>query len=73
MTVSLRLNNNDLELIKAYAEMNGISISELFRQTVLERIENELDLKTYEQAMAEYKADSTTYALEDVIKELGLE
>lgn len=32
MTVSLRLNNSDSELIKAYAEMNGISVSELFRQ-----------------------------------------
>lgn len=73
MTVSLRLNNNDSELIKAYAEMNGMSISELFRQTVLERIETELDLKAYEQAMEEYKADPTTYALEDVVKELGLE
>lgn len=73
MTVSLRLNNNDSELIKAYAEMNGISVSELFRQTVLDRIETELDLKAYEQAMKEYKADPTTYALEDVIKELNLE
>lgn len=72
MTVSLRLNENDSELIKAYAEMNGISVSELFRQTVLERIEDELDLKAYEKAMEEYKADPVTYPLEDVIKELGL-
>ena len=53
--------------------MNGMSISELFRQTVLERIETELDLKAYEQAMEEYKTDPTTYAFEDVVKELGLE
>lgn len=73
MTVSLRLNNSDSELIKAYAEMNGISVSELFRQTVLERIEDEFDLKAYEQAMEEYKADPVTYPLEDVIKELNLD
>lgn len=72
MTVSLRLDNSDAELIKAYAEMNGISVSELFRQTVLERIEDELDLKAYEEAMAEYKADPTTYSLEEVIRELDL-
>ena len=71
MTVSLRLDNSDAELIKAYAEMNGISVSELFRQTVLERIEDELDLKAYE-TMAEYKADPTTYSLEEVIRELDL-
>ncbi|MCM1507923.1 MAG: DUF6290 family protein [Ruminococcus flavefaciens] len=72
MTVSLRLNDADSELIRTYAEMNGISVSELFRKSVLERIEDELDLKTYEKAMAEYKADPVTYTLEDVIRELDL-
>ncbi|MCM1132634.1 MAG: DUF6290 family protein [Ruminococcus flavefaciens] len=73
MTVSLRLNNSDSELIKAYAEMNGISVSELFRQSVMERIEDEFDLKAYEKAVEEYRADPVTYPLEDVIKELGLD
>ena len=72
MTVSLRLNDSDSQLIKAYAEMNGISVSELLRKSVLERIEDEFDLKAYEKAMEEYKADPVTYSLEDVMKELEL-
>ena len=72
MTVSLRLNDSDSQLIKAYAEMNGISVSELLRRSVLERIEDEFDLKAYEKAMEEYRANPVTYSLEDVMKELEL-
>ena len=72
MTISLRLNTADSELVKAYAEMNGISVSELLRRAVMERIEDEFDLKAYEEAMAEYKAEPVTYSLEEVIQELDL-
>ena len=72
MTISLRLNDADSALIKKYAEINGISISDLVRQSVMERIENEFDLSAYEKAMAEYRANPTTYTLDEVEKELGL-
>ena len=45
MTISLRLNDEDTMLIKKYAEINKISVSDLIRQSVLERIENEYDLE----------------------------
>lgn len=72
MTISLRLNTADSELIKAYAEMQGISVSELLRRSVLERIEDEFDLKAYEEAMAEYRKNPVTYSLDEVIEELDL-
>lgn len=72
MTVSLRLNEKDAELIKKYAELNGISLSDLFRDSVMERIEDEYDLKCYEEAMAEYKANPKTYTLDEIEKDLGL-
>ena len=72
MTISLRLSDADSQLIKTYAEMNGISISDLVRQSVLERIEDEYDLKVYKAALDEYRANTVTYSLEDVEKELGL-
>lgn len=52
--------------------MNGISVSELLRRSVMERIEDEFDLKAYEQAMAEYRKNPVTYTLEEVIEELDL-
>ena len=45
MTISLRLNEADSMLFKKYAEMNGISVSELVRRSVLEHIEEEYDLQ----------------------------
>ena len=65
-------NTADSELVKAYAEMNGISVSELLRRSVMERIEDEFDLKAYEEAMAEYRKNPVTYSLEEVIEELDL-
>ena len=60
-------------LIKKYAELNGISVSELVRQSVLQRIEDEYDLALYESAAAEYKADSRTYTHKEVRSMLELD
>ncbi len=72
MTISLRLNEEDSELIRAYAALNGMTVSELLRRSVLERIEDEYDLKAYEEAMAAYQKNPVTFSLEYVIKELEL-
>ncbi len=72
MTISLRLNDEDALLIKKYAELNKLSVSELIRQTVMERIENEYDLEMFNNAMAEYNNNPVTHSLDEVEKELGL-
>ena len=72
MSISVRLNAKDADIIKAYADVNNISLSDLIRNTVLEKIENEYDLKSYKKAIAEYKNNPLTYTLEEVKKELNL-
>jgi len=72
MTISLRLNDEDALLIKKYAELNKISVSDLIRQAVMERIEDEYDLEIFSRAMAEYETNPVTYSLDEVEKELGL-
>ena len=72
MTISVRLNEKDTELIKAYASINNISLSDLIRNAVLEKIENEYDLESYNKAIEEYRKNSKTYTLEEVKEELGL-
>lgn len=73
MTISLRLSDEDTMLIKKYAALNKLSVSDLIRQTVMERIENEYDLEMFREAMAEYQNNPTTYSLDDAEKELGLQ
>lgn len=72
MTISLRLTEKEGDLLKRYAELNGISVSELIRQTVMARIEDQLDLQAYEKAYAEFQEDPETFTLAEVEKELGL-
>ncbi len=66
MTISVRLNDKDTKLIKAYADMNNISLSDLVRNAVLEKIEDEYDLECYKKAMEEYKKNPKTYTHEEV-------
>lgn len=72
MTISLRLNDQDTALFKKYASLKGLTVSEMIRQAVLAQLEDEYDLHIYEQAMANFKKQPTTYTLAEVEKELGL-
>ena len=69
MTISLRLNSEDAILIKKYAKLNKLSVSDLLRQSVMERIETEYDLEMFGKAIAEYNDNPITYSLDDVEKE----
>jgi len=73
MTVSVRLNEEDEKLIKTYANMNNISLSDLIRNAVLEKIEDEYDLKCYKKAIEEYKKNPKTFTMDEIKKELELE
>ena len=72
MTISVRLNEKDTKLIKAYAKMNNISLSDLVRNAILEKIEDEYDLDYYNKAIEEYNKNPKTYTIEEVKEELGL-
>ena len=41
-------------------------------KNMIDKIEDEHDLKAYESAMRKYKADPVTYTLDEVETELGL-
>lgn len=73
MTVSLRLSDEDEKLFKSYAKSNRMTLSEFIRNTVLERIEDEYDLKVYREAVDEFKKDPTTYTLDEMKGRLGIE
>ena len=72
MTISLRLSDADTMLIKKYAELNKMSVSDLIRQSVMERIEDEYDLELFDKAMYEYKSNPVTYSIDEVERELEI-
>ena len=72
MTISLRLNEAEAALMKQYAQMKRMTVSEMVRTAVLERIEDEYDLEAYHKAYEEYVNDPATLSLDEMEKELGL-
>lgn len=71
MTISIRLNETDSELIRNYAKLKNQSVSQIMRSAIMEQIEMEMDLKAYEEALKEYEQDSETYSQEEVEEALG--
>lgn len=72
MAISLRLSEQDNQLIRDYAAMCGMSVSEFIRNTVIERIEDEIDIQAYKEAMNDLKKDPETYSLEEATALLEL-
>ena len=72
MSVAIHLKTHEAKLFKKYAARRGMTLSDFAAASMRERIEDELDRQTYEEAMADFRANPVTYTLEDVEKELGL-
>jgi uncharacterized protein (DUF1778 family) len=71
-TVSLRLSEEENDLFKRYADIKNMSLSDMMRKAVVEKIEDEYDLSAYNRALAAHKANPVTYTLDEVEESLGL-
>ncbi len=73
-TISVRLNNEDSNLIKEYAKANGYTISQLIRDVLIEYIEDDLDVEQKKEIMEarEKMHKEGTVDAETVWKRLGL-
>ena len=68
MIISLRLPDEDATLFRKYAELNNMNLSEMIRQTVLKRIEEDFDLETYRKALEECLDNLETFSLDKEIE-----
>ena len=67
-TMTIRLAAEDKALITEFAGFYGKSVSDFIRETALERITNELDLKAWDEAMEEYERDPVSFTSEEIEK-----
>ena len=72
MTITLRVDDMEAEAIKAYASLHGVSVSDVMRRAILEKIEDEHDLKMWEKAYAAFAENPVAYPHDEVGKMLGL-
>ncbi|MDL2317858.1 ribbon-helix-helix domain-containing protein [Eubacteriales bacterium OttesenSCG-928-A19] len=71
MTITIRVSDEDARLIKSYAKAQNRPVSELMRNAILERIEDEIDIQSYLEVMEERKSDPETYTFDAVWKEIN--
>jgi len=64
--MTIRLDVEDKNLIAAYASTFGKTVSDFMREAALSQIEDELDLKAWEEAKREYDEDPVSYSAEEI-------
>ncbi|MCL2529798.1 MAG: DUF6290 family protein [Coriobacteriia bacterium] len=65
-TMTIRLDVEDKNLIADYAGTFGKTVSDFMREAALERIEDELDLKAWDEAKKEFEGDPVSYSAEEI-------
>ena len=71
-TYSFEVDERDKNFLEAYAEETGESVGEMAKNVLLEHVEDIMDVRAADLAMAEYEADPVTYSHEEVGRRLGL-
>ena len=70
--LSIRLNKASEEQLKKIAEFEGITVSELVRRIISEKLEDMYDIQLADEAYEEYEEDKATYSLDEVKRLLNL-
>ena len=72
--ISIRFNSEEENVIKNYAKSKGFSISQLIKETLMEKIEEEYDLEVCKEYLkAKEEGTLITIPFEEAIKEWDLE
>ena len=69
---TIRMSDKDKALMESYAEFYGVTLSEFIRQSVMERLEDEFDIRCADEAYSDYLKDPETVPFKDVKKKYGL-
>ncbi len=68
VTMMIRLNNEEKSFIAGYAAAFGTTVSEFVRTAALEKTGDELDLRAWCEAKAEFDADPEMIPASDVAR-----
>lgn len=70
--VTATFTDEAVELMKGFAAEKGISLSEYCKQAILDRLEDDEDIRDADAAYAEYLKNPVTISHEQLKQELGL-
>lgn len=73
MPFSIRLDDNERELVNAYAKLHSVSVGEAFKQALFEKIDEEYDRSVFDDAFKEYiGSGKQSRPIDELFKESGL-
>lgn len=67
-TMTIRMDDNDAELVRKHARFEGITLSDFARNAILEKIEDAHDLQELRDAIAHGTGER--YSLDEVLADL---
>ena len=67
-TMTVRMNEQDAELVRKFAQFEGVTISDFARKAILEKIEDSYDLQELRQAIAQDTGER--FSIDEVLAEL---
>ena len=72
-TTTIRFQENEKELISAYAKLHGSNFSEVVRFAILEKIEDEYDLRVAEKDYQDWeKTGKKSYLIDELWADLEI-
>ena len=72
--VSIRLNDDEEEILKNYIKSKGLNLSQYIKNTIFEKIEEEYDLKSVQEYLkAKSEGTLNLIPFEEAIKEWDIE
>lgn len=72
-TITVRMNEKEQKIFEEYAKMHDVPLSTIMKQTLQERIEDELDMETIRAYESDVQNDDVTvYGHDDMKRMLGL-
>ena len=72
--ITMRISEKEKTLFESYARVQGISLTEAFKNALYEKLEDEYDLKCVrEHEERKAKGFVKYYTHEEIVKELGLD
>lgn len=71
-TVTFKVSQEEKHFLQSMAELHDLSVSELARRTILESLENQVNLASYQKLMAEHQITDTSISHVEMLKALNL-
>ncbi|RRC95263.1 type II toxin-antitoxin system RelB family antitoxin [Schaalia canis] len=68
-TMTIRMKAEDAELVRKFAEFEGMTISDFARSAILEKIEDSYDLEELRRAIAEDQGER--FSINEILEELA--